>query len=140
MLIPRVRFTRTDPVVNLVQAAICGPVNPSTSRRINVSWYVSGKERKKILHNVADAIVDNAREIALVESYDSGQPLKFMNKAAIRGAANFRFFADLAPNARDGQALPADDHINYSIRQPIGPVGVITPRFVKPGPVGFMPP
>ena len=88
---------------------------------------ISGKERKKILHNVADAIVDNAREIALVESYDSGQPLKFMSKAAIRGAANFRFFADLAPTARDGQALPADEHINYSIRQPIGPVGVITP-------------
>ncbi|MDH3748670.1 MAG: 5-carboxymethyl-2-hydroxymuconate semialdehyde dehydrogenase [Gammaproteobacteria bacterium] len=88
---------------------------------------ISGKERKKILHKVADAIVDNACEIALVESYDSGQPLKFMSKAAIRGAENFRFFADLAPTARDGQALPADEHINYSIRQPIGPVGVITP-------------
>ncbi len=86
-----------------------------------------GKERKKILNNVADAIVDNAREIALVESYDSGQPLRFMSKAAIRGAENFRFFADMAPNARDGQSLPAAEHINYTIRQPIGPVGVITP-------------
>jgi 5-carboxymethyl-2-hydroxymuconic-semialdehyde dehydrogenase len=86
-----------------------------------------GSERKKILHNVADAIVDNAEEIALLESYDSGQPLRFMSKAAIRSAANFRFFADMAPNARDGQALPAEEHINYSIRQPIGPVGVITP-------------
>ena len=86
-----------------------------------------GKERKKILHKVADAIVANAREIALVESYDSGQPLKFMNKAAIRGAENFRFFADMAPHARDGQSLPADQHINYTLRQPVGPVGVITP-------------
>ena len=86
-----------------------------------------GAERKKLLHNVADAIEANAKEIALVESYDSGQPLRFMNKAAIRGAENFRFFADKAPNARDGQALPTTDHINYSIRQPIGPVGVITP-------------
>ena len=88
---------------------------------------IPGKERKKILHNVADAIVDNARQIALVESYDSGQALKFMSKAAVRGAENFRFFADMAPGARDGDALPADEHINYSIRQPIGPVGVITP-------------
>ena len=86
-----------------------------------------GAERKKLLHKVADAIVKNAESIALVESYDSGQPLKFMSKAAIRGAANFRFFGDLAPGARDGQSLPADEHINYSIRQPIGPVGVITP-------------
>lgn len=88
---------------------------------------ISGAERKKILHKVADAIEENAREIALVESYDSGQPLKFMSKAAIRGAANFRFFADMAPGARDGRSLPADEHINYSLRQPLGPVGVITP-------------
>ncbi len=87
----------------------------------------SGNERKVILHKVADAIEDNAREIALVESYDSGQALRFMSKAAIRGAANFRFFADMAPSAYDGQSLPADQHLNYSLRQPIGPVGVITP-------------
>jgi 5-carboxymethyl-2-hydroxymuconic-semialdehyde dehydrogenase len=86
-----------------------------------------GKERKKLLHKVADAIVERARDIALVESYDSGQPLRFMSKAAIRGAENFRFFADMAPNARDGQALPAEEHLNYTIRQPIGPIGVITP-------------
>ncbi|MDX1563336.1 MAG: 5-carboxymethyl-2-hydroxymuconate semialdehyde dehydrogenase, partial [Gammaproteobacteria bacterium] len=88
---------------------------------------VPGKERKKILHKVADAIVARAREIALVESYDSGQPIRFMSKAAIRGAENFRFFADMAPSARDGQALPADEHLNYTLRQPIGPIGVITP-------------
>lgn len=93
-----------------------------------VEWRaVPGKERKRILHKVADAIEANAREIALVESYDSGQPIRFMAKAAIRGAANFRFFADQAPTARDGQALPADEHINYTVRQPLGPIGVITP-------------
>lgn len=86
-----------------------------------------GKERKRLLNKVADAIVDNAEDIALVESYDSGQPLKFMNKAAIRGAANFRFFGDMAESAKDGQSLPAEEHINFSVRQPIGPVGVITP-------------
>ena len=86
-----------------------------------------GKERKRLLNKVADAIEDNANDIALVESYDSGQPLKFMSKAAIRGAANFRFFGDMAENARNGQSLPAEEHINYSVRQPIGPVGVITP-------------
>ena len=88
---------------------------------------ISGKERKKLLHKIADGIEDRAREIALVESYDSGQAIRFMSKAAIRSATNFRFFADMAPNARDGKSLPADEHLNYSIRQPIGPVGVITP-------------
>ncbi len=51
-----------------------------------------GKERKKVLHKVADGIEARARDIALVESYDSGQALRFMSKAAVRGAANFRFF------------------------------------------------
>ena len=86
-----------------------------------------GEERKKLLHKVADAIVARARDIALVESYDSGQPIRFMSKAAIRSAENFRYFADLAPSARDGRSLPAAEHLNYTIRQPIGPVGVITP-------------
>jgi len=86
-----------------------------------------GAQRRKILHRVADGIVARTREIALVESYDCGQALRFMSKAAVRGAENFRFFADRAPTARDGLALPADEHLNYTIRQPIGPVGVITP-------------
>lgn len=88
---------------------------------------MSGAKRRKILHAIADGIEARAHEIALVESWDTGQPLRFMSKAAIRGAENFRFFADMAPTARDGNSMPAENHINYSIRQPIGPVGVITP-------------
>jgi 5-carboxymethyl-2-hydroxymuconic-semialdehyde dehydrogenase len=87
----------------------------------------SGDKRRELLHNVADAIEANAREIALVESCDTGQALRFMSKAAARGAENFRFFADRAPGAQDGLALPAAQHLNYTLRQPIGPVGVITP-------------
>jgi 5-carboxymethyl-2-hydroxymuconic-semialdehyde dehydrogenase len=87
----------------------------------------SGKSRKKILHAIADAIMARARDIALVESADTGQPVRFMSKAAARGAENFRYFADRAPEAADGLALPADEHLNYTMRQPIGPVAVITP-------------
>jgi len=50
-----------------------------------------------------------------------------MSKAALRGAENFRYYADLAPSARDGQSLPTNTHLNVSSRSPIGPVGVITP-------------
>jgi len=88
---------------------------------------ISGNERKKLLHRVADLIEARQEEIALVESMDTGQAIRFMEKAAIRGAENFRFFADRAPGARDGRSLPADEHLNYTTRQPIGPVGVITP-------------
>ncbi|MBA5761230.1 5-carboxymethyl-2-hydroxymuconate semialdehyde dehydrogenase [Vibrio sp. 404] len=88
---------------------------------------ISGAERKKILHKLADKIEARAEEIALVESMDCGQPLRFMRQAAIRGAANFRFFADKSPEAKNGLSLHQDTHTNYTIRTPIGPVGVITP-------------
>ena len=87
----------------------------------------SGAERRRILHAVADAIEARAEEIALVECMDTGQAWRFMSKAALRGAENFRFFADRAPGAADGVSLPTDTHLNYTMRQPIGPVAVITP-------------
>lgn len=86
-----------------------------------------GAERKKLLNHFADKIVERAEEIALVESMDCGQAIRFMKQAAIRGAANFRFFADKAPEAQNGLALHQDEHTNYTMRTPIGPVGVITP-------------
>ena len=87
----------------------------------------SGEARKKILHRIAHLIVERAEEIALCECWDTGQAYRFMSKAALRGAENFRYYADLAPGARDGQSLPTKSHLNITSRSPIGPVGVITP-------------
>ena len=83
--------------------------------------------RKKLLHRVADAIEDNADDIAVLECIDTGQAHRFMAKAAIRAAENFRFFADKCAEARDGLNTPSEEHWNILTRVPIGPVGVITP-------------
>src|SRR3984893_17868650 len=83
--------------------------------------------RKKLLHRVADAIEDRADDIAVLECIDTGQAHRFMAKAAIRAAENFRFFADKCAEARDGFNMPSEEHWNVSTRVPIGPVGVITP-------------
>ena len=88
---------------------------------------MTGEARKKILHRIADLIVERAEEIALCECWDPGQAYRFMSKAALRGAENFRYYADLAPGAGDGQSLPTQTHLNVTSRHPIGPVGVITP-------------
>jgi 5-carboxymethyl-2-hydroxymuconic-semialdehyde dehydrogenase len=88
---------------------------------------LDGGKRRAILHRIADLIEERAEEIALCECWDTGQAWRFMSKAALRGAENFRFFADLAPGARDGQSLPTPTHMNVTSRHPIGPVGVITP-------------
>ncbi|NEY91694.1 5-carboxymethyl-2-hydroxymuconate semialdehyde dehydrogenase [Tabrizicola oligotrophica] len=86
-----------------------------------------GAERRKILHRIADGIEARADEIAMVECMDTGQALRFMSKAALRGAENFRFFADKAVEARDGKTIQALGQVNMTSRAPLGPVGIITP-------------
>jgi len=97
-------------------------------KAFRTGWgHTSGEKRRAILHKIADAIEARADEIAYVECMDTGQPIRYMSKAALRGAENFRFYADRAPNSADGQSLPTETHLNYTMRQPIGPAGVITP-------------
>jgi 5-carboxymethyl-2-hydroxymuconic-semialdehyde dehydrogenase len=84
-------------------------------------------ERKKILIRVAEGIEARAEEIALCECWDTGQAWRFMSKAALRGAENFRYFADQVTAARDGKHLQSPTLMNITTRKPIGPVGVITP-------------
>jgi 5-carboxymethyl-2-hydroxymuconic-semialdehyde dehydrogenase len=100
----------------------------AATKAFRTGWSrTTGDERRRLLHKIADAIEARADEIALIECIDTGQPIRYMSKAALRGAENFRFYADRAPGAADGLSLPTDTHLNYTIRQPIGPVGVITP-------------
>ena len=84
-------------------------------------------ERRKIMIRIAEGIEARAEEIALCECWDTGQAYKFMSKAALRGAENFRYFADQVIQARDGQHLKSPTLMNITTRVPIGPVGVITP-------------
>ena len=127
-------FANNTPIdgsrINQVAAGAAEDVD----RAANAAWEAfaawaawPGEKRRRLLHRIADAIAGRAEEIALVESWDTGQPLRFMSKAAVRGAENFRFFADRAPEAANGLSLPAAHHLNFTLRQPIGPVGVITP-------------
>jgi 5-carboxymethyl-2-hydroxymuconic-semialdehyde dehydrogenase len=93
-----------------------------------VSWRdMPALERRNILIKVAEGIEARAEEIALCECWDTGQTIKFMSKAALRGAENFRYFADQVVQARDGQHLKSPTLMNVTSRVPIGPVGVITP-------------
>ncbi len=84
-------------------------------------------KRKKILIAIADGIEARAEEIAFCECWDTGQALRFMSKAALRGAENFRYFADQVTSARDGKNLASPTLMNVTSRVPIGPVGIITP-------------
>src|SRR5882757_2484744 len=90
------------------------------------SWReMSASLRSKLLHRVADAIVDHAEDIAVLECIDTGQAHRFMAKAALRAAENFRFFADVCTENRDCTNTLSEVLLNISTRVPIGSVGVI---------------
>src|ERR1700751_5186709 len=127
-------FETTSPVDGAVLATVARGNAEDIDRAATAaslafkSWRdMSASMRRKLLHRVADAIEDRADDIAVLECIDTGQAHRFMAKAAIRAAENFRFFADKCSEARDGLNMPSDEHWNVSTRVPIGPVGVITP-------------
>ena len=127
-------FANNTPIDGSLINRVAAGATEDVDQAANAAWDAfagwaawPGEKRRRLLHRIADAIEERAEEIALVESWDTGQPLRFMSKAAVRGAENFRFFADRAPEAANGLSLPAAHHLNFTLRQPIGPVGVITP-------------
>jgi 5-carboxymethyl-2-hydroxymuconic-semialdehyde dehydrogenase len=127
-------FETLDPTTNERQAVVAAGDKAeidraaSAARKAFPAWKkASGAKRRAVLHAIADAIEARAEEIALVECMDTGQSIRFMAKAALRGAENFRFFADRAPEARDGAAIRGPGQLNVTSRSPIGPVGIITP-------------
>src|SRR6202012_5328907 len=127
-------FETRSPIDNSVLASVARGNAEDIDRAATIAadsfkaWRdIGAGMRRKLLHRVADAIEDRADDIAVLECIDTGQAHRFMAKAAIRAAENFRFFADKCAEARDGLNTPSEEHWNVSTRHPIGPVGVITP-------------
>ncbi|MDT7832811.1 aldehyde dehydrogenase [Flavobacteriaceae bacterium S356] len=87
------------------------------------------EERSRILSKIAQLITDKLPELAAAESKDNGKPLKLATAVDIpRGSANFQFFANaitqFASEAHESVGLSA---MNFTLRQPIGVVGCISP-------------
>ena len=89
-------------VINQIAAGTAEDIDAAAQAARNAfpEWRnMPATERRHILHKIADLIVARAEEISLLECLDTGQALRFMSKAAIRGAENYRFFADKAPES-----------------------------------------
>lgn len=86
------------------------------------------EERYKVLIRVSDLIEANLDMLAEAESRDNGKPVWLAKKVDIpRAASNFRFFATaLMHFASESHEMPSTA-INYTLRQPIGVVGCISP-------------
>lgn len=87
------------------------------------------EERSRILLKIADLIDSKLLELATAEAKDNGKPLSLALAVDIpRGSANFRFFGNaitqFASEAHESIGL---NTINFTLRQPVGVVGCISP-------------
>jgi acyl-CoA reductase-like NAD-dependent aldehyde dehydrogenase len=108
--------------VDLAVEAARGAMKGSEWRRMNPH------KRAKLLWKLADALEANADELAALETADNGKPLFESRKVDLPSVVeNFRYFAGMADKL-EGSTIPvAGPFFNYTLREPVGVVGIITP-------------
>jgi len=85
------------------------------------------EERARMLERIAGLVEARAEELAEMEARDTGKPIRLARTVDIpRAVRNLRFFAGAVRHDETGfHAM--DDAINYTLRKPVGVVGLITP-------------
>jgi len=87
------------------------------------------EERSRILIRISELIEANLDSFAEAESKDNGKPVSLAMTIDIpRAASNFRFFGNaITQFASESHESIGENAINYTLRQPIGVVGCISP-------------
>jgi len=139
-----VRGTREFPDINPADGSVIAQVSEadeslvnraveSARRALTGDWgKLTVPARAAVLHKIADGIEARFNDFVEAEVADTGKPISLASKIDIpRGAANFRIFADLVKAAGlEAFRTETSDSIsalNYSVRKPLGVVGIITP-------------
>jgi aminomuconate-semialdehyde/2-hydroxymuconate-6-semialdehyde dehydrogenase len=92
-------------------------------------WSATSPEaRFEILMRIVSFIERDLEELARAESIDNGKPLTLARAMDIpRAASNFRFYATAAMHTSNESHETIGQAINYTLRQPLGVVGCISP-------------
>ncbi|HEX7814343.1 aldehyde dehydrogenase family protein, partial [Dyella sp.] len=85
-------------------------------------------QRSRLLHRLADLVEARLDDFASLESQDNGKPIALARSVDIpRAISNLRYFASaIVPWASQSHAMEVGA-INYTLRQPLGVVGCISP-------------
>ncbi|NND26069.1 MAG: aldehyde dehydrogenase [Flavobacteriaceae bacterium] len=119
---------------------IYGKIPNSSKKDINKAYQAAKKafpawsqttleQRSRLLIKISELLEDNLQQFAEAESLDNGKPIWLAKAVDIpRAASNFRFFANaITQFASESHESVGQDAINYTLRQPIGVVGCISP-------------
>ena len=88
---------------------------------------MAAPKRAKLIRRLGELIERDVHDIATLESTDTGQSFaRTKNLLIPRAAENFHFFAGMCEHV-DGHTYPTNDHLNYTLYQPVGVFGLISP-------------
>jgi betaine-aldehyde dehydrogenase len=82
-------------------------------------------ERATVLRRAAAIIRSHAREITSMDAADSGVPFRIIAVDVEDGALAFEFFAALITELKGATIPVGDDHLNYTLREPLGVIARI---------------
>jgi aldehyde dehydrogenase (NAD+) len=95
----------------------------------NPEWRdMNPHKRSRLIWKLADAIQAAGDELATLETADNGKPYFESRKVDLPSIVeNYRYFAGLADKVEGGTIPVAGPFLNYTLREPVGVVGCITP-------------
>lgn len=85
------------------------------------------EDRFRVMNRIAELIERDIDTLSAAESRDQGKPVWLARNEMKRAAQNFRFFATAAVQFASESHHMEEHAVNYTLRQPIGVVGCISP-------------
>ena len=130
-------FETTNPATGAVLAkvAACGPEDVDFAVAKARDAFEDGRwsrlhprDRKEALIRLAKLIGRNARELAVMESLDSGKTIYDCETVDVPETVNcLTWHAELIDKIYDQVAPASDNHIALVVREPVGVVGLVLP-------------
>lgn len=84
-------------------------------------------ERARILREIAALVRENARELAMIDALDCGNPVEAMIADASIAATQLQMFAGLVTELKGHSVPMGPGRLNVTVREPVGVVARISP-------------
>lgn len=130
--IPSYDPTTAEPWYELADAGaedVDAAVAAARAAFVDPAWRrMTQSDRGKLVRRLAELILANAEELALMETRDNGKLIKEMRAQMRAIPDSYVYFAGMADKLQ-GDTIPVNklDMLNFNLREPLGVVGMITP-------------
>jgi gamma-glutamyl-gamma-aminobutyraldehyde dehydrogenase len=130
-------FTSVNPATGapLAEVAACGAADVDVAVEKARAAFEDGRwsrlhpsERKDVLIRFAKLLTRNARELAVMESLDSGKTIYDCETVDVPETIHcLKWHAEAIDKIYDQVAPASDDHVAMILREPVGVVGLVLP-------------